>query len=88
MELKSGDTFDAKIKDVDEKADIALIQIHAPVSFSLSRHVTSLRLSLNKLPEQKPWFELVWVSKIKALVMKVDQWSSSTAERAFSCGLI
>ncbi|XP_026207564.1 serine protease HTRA1B-like [Anabas testudineus] len=31
VELKSGDTFDAKIKDVDEKADIALIQIDAPM---------------------------------------------------------
>ena len=32
MELKSGATFDAKIKDVDEKADIALIKIDTPVS--------------------------------------------------------
>lgn len=32
MELKSGATFDAKIRDVDEKADIALIKIDAPVS--------------------------------------------------------
>ncbi|KAM6964573.1 serine protease HTRA1B-like [Tautogolabrus adspersus] len=31
VELKSGATFDAKIKDVDEKADIALIQIDAPM---------------------------------------------------------
>lgn len=31
MELKSGATFDAKIKDVDEKADIALIKIDTPV---------------------------------------------------------
>ncbi|XP_060950957.1 serine protease HTRA1B-like [Limanda limanda] len=30
VELKSGATFDAKIKDVDEKADIAVIQIDAP----------------------------------------------------------
>ncbi|AWP18172.1 putative serine protease HTRA1B-like [Scophthalmus maximus] len=30
VELKSGATFDAKIKDVDEKADIALIKINAP----------------------------------------------------------
>uniref|UniRef100_A0A6Q2XDN6 PDZ domain-containing protein n=1 Tax=Esox lucius TaxID=8010 RepID=A0A6Q2XDN6_ESOLU len=30
VELKSGATFDAKIKDVDEKADIALIKIDAP----------------------------------------------------------
>lgn len=32
VELKSGATFDAKIKDVDEKADIALIKIDTPVS--------------------------------------------------------
>ncbi|KAF3704069.1 Serine protease HTRA1B [Channa argus] len=31
VELKSGATYDAKIKDVDEKADIALIQIDAPM---------------------------------------------------------
>ncbi|XP_017295528.1 serine protease HTRA1B isoform X2 [Kryptolebias marmoratus] len=30
VELKSGATFDAKIKDVDEKADIALIKIDVP----------------------------------------------------------
>ena len=32
VELKSGAKYDAKIKDVDEKADIALIQIVVPVS--------------------------------------------------------
>lgn len=32
MELKSGATYDAKIKDIDEKADIALIKIDTPVS--------------------------------------------------------
>ena len=32
MELKSGASYDATIKDVDEKADIALIQINTPVS--------------------------------------------------------
>lgn len=32
VELKTGATYDAKIKDVDEKADIALIKIDAPVS--------------------------------------------------------
>lgn len=32
VELKSGATFDAKIKDIDEKADIALIKIDTPVS--------------------------------------------------------
>ncbi|XP_036385899.1 serine protease HTRA1B [Megalops cyprinoides] len=31
VELKSGASFDAKIKDVDEKADIALIKIDAPM---------------------------------------------------------
>lgn len=32
VELKSGGSYDAKIKDVDEKSDIALIKIDAPVS--------------------------------------------------------
>lgn len=32
VELKSGASYDAKIKDVDEKSDIALIKIDAPVS--------------------------------------------------------
>lgn len=32
VELKSGGSYDAKIKDVDEKSDIALIKIEAPVS--------------------------------------------------------
>lgn len=32
VELKNGASYDAKIKDVDEKADIALIKIDAPVS--------------------------------------------------------
>ncbi|XP_064176738.1 serine protease HTRA1B [Anguilla rostrata] len=31
VELKSGATYDAKIKDVDEKADIALIKIDTPM---------------------------------------------------------
>nr|XP_040033204.1 serine protease HTRA1B [Gasterosteus aculeatus aculeatus] len=31
VELKSGATFDARIKDVDEKADIAVIEIDAPM---------------------------------------------------------
>lgn len=34
VELKSGGSYDAKIKDVDEKSDIALIKIDAPVSTS------------------------------------------------------
>lgn len=32
VELKSGGSYDAKIKDVDEKSDIALIKIDTPVS--------------------------------------------------------
>lgn len=32
VELKNGATYDAKIKDIDEKADIALIKIDVPVS--------------------------------------------------------
>lgn len=42
MELKSGATFDAKIKDVDEKADIALIKIDTPVSPSVRASVRRL----------------------------------------------
>lgn len=33
VELKNGATYEAKIKDVDEKADIALIKIDAQVSW-------------------------------------------------------
>lgn len=32
VELKNGETYEAKIKDVDEKADIALIKIDSQVS--------------------------------------------------------
>lgn len=32
VELKNGVTYDAKIKDIDEKADIALIKIDTQVS--------------------------------------------------------
>lgn len=32
VELKNGETYEAKIKDVDEKSDIALIKIDAQVS--------------------------------------------------------
>ncbi|NXU02696.1 HTRA1 protease, partial [Buphagus erythrorhynchus] len=34
VELKNGETYEAKIKDVDEKSDIALIKIDAQVSSS------------------------------------------------------
>ncbi|MED6294762.1 Serine protease htra1a, partial [Characodon lateralis] len=37
VELKSGASYDAKIKDVDEKSDIALIKIDVPVSPSLTQ---------------------------------------------------
>lgn len=37
VELKSGGSYDAKIKDVDEKSDIALIKIDAPVSQNTPR---------------------------------------------------
>lgn len=37
VELKSGASYDAKIKDVDEKSDIALIKIDVPVSASLTQ---------------------------------------------------
>uniref|UniRef100_A0A8C7ZZV9 HtrA serine peptidase 1b n=1 Tax=Oryzias sinensis TaxID=183150 RepID=A0A8C7ZZV9_9TELE len=38
VELKNGASYDAKIKDVDEKSDIALIKIDAPVSQFTHRH--------------------------------------------------
>lgn len=47
MELKSGATFDAKIRDVDEKADIALIKIDAPVSRSMECLPPSVNLRSN-----------------------------------------
>lgn len=43
VELKSGGSYDAKIKDVDEKSDIALIKIDAPVSVKASKE-TNLEL--------------------------------------------
>ncbi|NXN06909.1 HTRA1 protease, partial [Indicator maculatus] len=39
VELKNGETYEAKIKDVDEKADIALIKIDAQVSLSFCFHL-------------------------------------------------
>lgn len=58
VELKSGATYDAKIKDVDEKADIALIKIDTPVSSHLRFpfHNGSLCVSGNKTPSQKCFF--------------------------------
>ncbi|KAG8000225.1 Serine protease HTRA1A [Nibea albiflora] len=45
VELKSGGTYDAKIKDVDEKSDIALIKIDAPTKLPvlLLGHSSDLR---------------------------------------------
>lgn len=56
VELKSGDMFDAKIKDVDEKADIALIKIDPPVK-KLLRNLTPsiLNLSISNATQQI-WF--------------------------------
>ncbi|KAI3363346.1 hypothetical protein L3Q82_011971 [Scortum barcoo] len=48
VELKSGGSYDAKIKDVDEKSDIALIKIDAPVSAK----VTVTKLGPHKGPVQ------------------------------------
>ena len=49
VELKSGATFDAKITDVDEKADIALIKIDTPVRPVTSLDASLLQPSLNAL---------------------------------------
>lgn len=45
VELKNGATYEAKIKDVDEKADIALIKIDHQVSMFSPAEVSS----------QMPW---------------------------------
>lgn len=50
VELKSGATFDAKIKDVDEKADIALIKIDAPVRPRLTHVSQSAHSRLESQP--------------------------------------
>lgn len=39
VELKSGGSYDAKIKDVDERSDIALIKIDAPVSQNMKQTI-------------------------------------------------
>ena len=59
MELKSGATFDAKIKDVDEKADIALIKIDAPVSKPFKLLLFLIGRTCN-LPRNKWHFE-IWM---------------------------
>ncbi|NXW14252.1 HTRA1 protease, partial [Circaetus pectoralis] len=43
VELKNGETYEAKIKDVDEKADIALIKIDSQVSLLLLGQSADLR---------------------------------------------
>lgn len=52
VELKSGASYDAKIKDVDEKSDIALIKIDAPVSGSSRVSGSSGRVDL-KCPDMQ-----------------------------------
>lgn len=61
MELKSGATFDAKVRDIDEKADIALIKIDAPVS-SMDRF-TSRSLGFCHLKKKKKLFSCSFVSE-------------------------
>ncbi|NXG43626.1 HTRA1 protease, partial [Psilopogon haemacephalus] len=46
VELKNGETYEAKIKDVDEKADIALIKIDAQVRGAGGRLLLLLCLAL------------------------------------------
>lgn len=52
VELKSGAIYDAKIKDVDEKSDIALIKIEAPVSERPRQKRVSI-LSPNSLQDRE-----------------------------------
>lgn len=54
VELKTGATYDAKIKDVDEKADIALIKIDAPVSTCPYLLIYIKTLSLFQNPSELP----------------------------------
>ncbi|NXE07857.1 HTRA1 protease, partial [Lophotis ruficrista] len=44
VELKNGETYEAKIKDVDEKADIALIKIDSQVSCYSKMHFIPFKL--------------------------------------------
>lgn len=53
VELWNGATYNAKIKDIDEKADLALIKIETPVSFvfwlpSLTSYLSSMYLGEKK----------------------------------------
>ncbi|MGH0130931.1 UNVERIFIED_CONTAM: hypothetical protein FKN15_003133 [Acipenser sinensis] len=48
VELKNGATYDAKITDVDEKADIALIKIDTAVSWTLSIEGCFKKLTFSK----------------------------------------
>ncbi|NXE22694.1 HTRA1 protease, partial [Ardeotis kori] len=56
VELKNGETYEAKIKDVDEKADIALIKIDSQVSCYSKTHSIPFKLifsfpkAIGKLP--------------------------------------
>ncbi|NXL37928.1 HTRA1 protease, partial [Glaucidium brasilianum] len=44
VELKNGETYEAKIKDVDEKADIALIKIDSQVGCESKTHFIPLNV--------------------------------------------
>lgn len=55
VELKSGAIYDAKIKDVDEKSDLALIKIEVPVSSTVLTQSQSEVLSVTDY--SPPWWE-------------------------------
>lgn len=64
VELKSGGSYDAKIKDVDERSDIALIKIDAPVSGN-SLSLTKAWLYEFKMRPIKCTLLLIWMGKYK-----------------------
>lgn len=67
VELWNGATYNAKIKDIDEKADLALIKIETPVSFvfwlpSLSSYLSSMYLEKKNVHKIYLCFPLFYVS--------------------------
>ncbi|KAL7869955.1 hypothetical protein AOLI_G00139430 [Acnodon oligacanthus] len=73
VELKTGATFDAKIKDVDEKADIALIKIDAPMKLPV--------LLLGRSADLRPGEFVVAIGSPFSLQNTVTTGIVSTAQR-------
>ncbi|XP_029305224.1 serine protease HTRA1A-like isoform X2 [Cottoperca gobio] len=73
VELKSGGTYDAKIKDVDEKSDIALIKIEAPTLLPV--------LSLGRSSDLRPGEFVVAIGSPFSLQNTVTTGIVSTTQR-------